>query len=86
VDIADKIAYLNHDIDDGIRARILSTDEMNSLPIWQQARETVKADLTFPLFVSAMISRLITLMVTDLLENTDRLLKKAQDPIAGPSE
>jgi dGTPase len=76
VDVADKIAYLNHDIDDGIRARILSTDELNTLPIWKQARETAKGDLPFPLFVSAMISRLITLMVNDLMENTDRLLKK----------
>jgi dGTPase len=75
VDLSDKIAYLNHDIDDGIRARILNVEELETLPLWGKAKETVDAHLRFPLFVSAMISRLISLMVSDLLQTTDRLLK-----------
>lgn len=74
VDLSDKIAYLNHDIDDGIRARILSSETLDTLFLWRKAKENVRADLSHPHFVSAMISSLITLMIKDLLENTNRLI------------
>jgi len=76
VDLSDKIAYLNHDIDDGIRARILNIEELETLALWQKAKATVKVDLPFPLFVSTMISRLISLMVTDLTQTTDGLIRE----------
>jgi len=74
VDLSDKIAYLNHDIDDGIRARILNIEELETLSLWKKAKATVKTGLPFPFFVSAMISRIISLMVTDLLQTTDQLI------------
>lgn len=76
VDLSDKIAYLNHDIDDGIRARILSSESLDSLALWRQAKETVRPDLSHSHFISAMISSLITLMAKDLLGNTDRLIRE----------
>ncbi len=74
VDLSDKIAYLNHDIDDGIRASILSSESLDSLTLWVKAKEHVRADLPHSYFIRAMISSLITLMVKDLLANTDRLI------------
>jgi dGTPase len=77
VNVADEIAYLNHDIDDGLRSGILKIEDLDSLAIWQKAREGVDANLSEPFFISAMISRLISLMVTDLAENTDRLIEES---------
>lgn len=35
VDIADEIAYDSHDLDDGLRAELVSEDELQSLEIWR---------------------------------------------------
>src|SRR3989338_499920 len=42
-DVADEIAYDNHDLDDGLAAGILKEDTLAELAIWRQAREAVDA-------------------------------------------
>ena len=36
-DIADEIAYSNHDVDDGIRSRMLSLSSLDSVTLWREA-------------------------------------------------
>lgn len=77
VNLADEIAYMNHDIDDVLRSGLLSFEDFSGLRIWEQAKEGVDLSLPKPYLVSAMISSLMSLMVSDLAENTDRLVKEA---------
>ncbi len=76
VNIADEIAYSNHDIDDGLRSQILKVDDLKTLALWQAAEKCVNRSMPFDLWVMAMISSLITLMVTDLAEETHRRITK----------
>jgi len=75
VNVADEIAYLNHDIDDGLRAGILKREELNRLAIWKKVQANVDQTLPPPFLISAMISCLIGLMIGDLAHNTDQLIE-----------
>ena len=77
VNVADEIAYLNHDIDDGLRSGILKMKDLDGLAIWEKTKEKVDQNLPLPFLISAMISGLIGLMVNDLAENTNHLIEKA---------
>lgn len=76
VNIADEIAYQNHDIDDGLRSGILTLEQLDRLAIWKRVKEKVDPTLNDPYLIPAMISGLISLMVDDLTGNTDRLIGK----------
>lgn len=76
VNIADEIAYQNHDIDDGLRSGILALEQLDRLAIWKRIKEKVDPTLNEPYLIPAMISGLMSLMVDDLTANTDRLIDK----------
>ena len=76
VNLADEIAYQNHDIDDGLRSGILSFADFEDLAIWKRLKSEVDQQLALPYLIPAMISGLITLMVNDLIENTERWLRE----------
>ena len=42
-DLSDEIAYINHDLDDGLCAGILTLDMLAAQPLWQAASEQAKA-------------------------------------------
>ncbi|MCF8707524.1 deoxyguanosinetriphosphate triphosphohydrolase [Rhizorhapis sp. SPR117] len=71
--IADDIAYDNHDIDDGIRAGLLSIDQLIEVPFvaasWKQVRARYP-DLSVDRLVPELIRDQIGLMVNDVIENT----------------
>ncbi len=75
VDMADQIAYQNHDIDDGIRSKIVELKELEKLELWQMAQATVPRFEPEHLWISAVISSLIKLMSNDLLTETVRRLE-----------
>ncbi len=78
VDIADEIAYDNHDLDDGLKSGLLSEEDLVGIPIWD---ETVKAvDERFrgideETKRSQIVRQLINLQVSDVLENTTERIK-----------
>lgn len=41
-DIADEIAYSNHDVDDGIRSRMLTMSSLGSVALWREALDHVR--------------------------------------------
>ncbi len=75
VDMADQVAYQNHDIDDGLRAGIVHLEELDSLELWQLAKADVPRYEPDELWTSAVISKLIKIMAHDLLTETARRLE-----------
>ncbi len=71
--LADDIAYNNHDIDDGLRAGLLTVDDFSDVPmvgpVFHELRKNFP-DLDTPRLVHEAIRRLINAMVTDLVAET----------------
>ena len=69
--LADEIAYNNHDVDDGLRAELLDIDTLTSTAFFLEQYETVRArwpDLTGRRVVHETIRAMINRQATDLLE------------------
>lgn len=78
-DMSDEIAYINHDIDDGIRARILTSKQMEKFALWRKAKNRVLqkygADFAPDRFKSRIISCMISMMIHDLCAATDNNIR-----------
>ncbi len=73
--LSDDIAYNSHDLDDGLRAGLFTLQEIAEVPlIGRMVRALTEAypGLERPRLVHELNRRLITLMVTDVLEETGR--------------
>ena len=68
VDIADSIAYDAHDIDDSVKAGLLTEAQLSTLEVWRKATEGSK--LEGEMRVRAAVRQIINLEVTDLVETT----------------
>jgi dGTPase len=83
--LADDIAYVNHDLDDGLRAGLFATDDLADLPLVGATFRSV-ADghpgLEPQRLVHESLRRLIDAMVMDLVEETGRRLAEAGPPDA----
>ncbi len=79
-DQADEIAYLNHDLDDGLRSGLLAEEQLAAVPLWQQAHEHVvehHGRLHSSVHQAQVIVALINRLVTDLLNATAWRLERA---------
>lgn len=70
VNIADEIAYQSHDIDDGLRSGILSTDGLTHLEIWQLAASDKKLSKVPEIRQHYMVTSIMSLLVNDLANHT----------------
>ncbi len=75
--IADEIAYNNHDIDDGLRACLIDIEQLCEIQLFREQHETVMA--TYPGLqrrraIHEIIRRMINRQVTDLIETTHERL------------
>ncbi|MDX3908830.1 MAG: deoxyguanosinetriphosphate triphosphohydrolase [Sphingobium sp.] len=71
--IADDIAYDNHDIDDGLRAGLLTLDELLEVPLVAECWERVRArhpDIAEARLLRELVRDQIGVMVNDLLQTT----------------
>ena len=86
MDLSDEIAYINHDVDDGIRADIISLSGIGKFELWKDAEKVVQkkygklevgkdAD-SKRIYVSRIVSKMISLMIGDLLDTTSENLQK----------
>ena len=77
--MADDIAYHAHDLDDGLRARLFTPDDLRHLPVvgpaLAEARQA-SLDMPPPRLRHETIRRVIDRMVTDLLDETRARLTK----------
>ena len=78
--IADAIAYNNHDVDDGFRAGLLSLRQLRTQPLFGDRLEQVQKrypDLDDRRLIYEVIRRMIGSVVSDLIEETRRRLAAA---------
>ena len=76
VNIADEIAYQSHDIDDGLRSGILSEEDLLKLDISKQAVGKKAASDDPDIRKRYLLASIMTLLVNDLAENTDKKVRK----------
>ena len=79
--LADEIAYNNHDIDDGLRSGLLQLAQLEDVPLF--ARHAREARELFPAIgerrmVSETVRRMINALIVDLATETARRIKAAQ--------
>ena len=77
--IADDVAYHSHDLDDGMRARLFSPEDIGHLPVVREALAEARIsslDVPPPRLRHETIRRVINAMITDLIEETRRRLAK----------
>jgi len=76
--IADAIAYNNHDVDDGFRAGLLSLDDLRQQALFNEQHLAVHErypELEDRRLIYEIIRRMIDTVVTDLIDNTTRQLE-----------
>jgi len=74
VDIADEIAYDNHDLDDGLTSGLIKESDLEKLPIWNNicARISKKySNINEDRKKYLVIRSLIDMQVTDLIQETE---------------
>lgn len=79
VDIADEIAYDNHDLDDGITSELLEESDLEELPIWKDINKRLlkqHSRIGKDQRKYLIIRSLIDIQVTDLIGETEKNIKK----------
>jgi len=80
VNLADEIAYNNHDVDDGLRAKLISVEQLGEVTLFNdQFQEVLRRypRLMGRRLVHETIRRMINRLVVDLAENSQAQLEKA---------
>jgi len=80
VDIADEIAYDNHDLDDGITSGLIRENQLEEVKLWEEAKSFVNKkypQIDSQLRKYQIIRYLINLQVSDLIRETERRLKES---------
>ncbi|KPK43010.1 MAG: deoxyguanosinetriphosphate triphosphohydrolase [Omnitrophica WOR_2 bacterium SM23_29] len=82
VDVADEIAYDNHDLDDGLTSGLLSEEDLFNLSLWRRISDDInkkykKIDSDKRRY--QIIKSLIDIQVTDVIKSTEARLKET-DP------
>lgn len=92
VNIADEIAYTGHDVDDGIRAKLFTIDDLKHQPLIKKAKEVAERRGT------RLRGAIIHLLVMDLYAETEKRIadqkivtlddvyERADDPVRFSSE
>ena len=79
VDIADEIAYDNHDLDDGLTSGLLKEWDLEKLAIWNNIYKTISqkyAKISEEKRKYLIIRSLIDIQVTDLIQETEKKISK----------
>lgn len=78
--LADSIAYNNHDVDDGFRAGLLQLSDLRSQSLFNRQYEVVRErypELEDRRLIYEIIRRMIGQVVTDLIETTQKNIESA---------
>ena len=77
VDHCDKIAYLCHDLDDGIRAGLLRVEDAAELGLWKEGRARVGDGPPARIFPARIYSEIVAILMHDLVEASDEAITAA---------
>jgi dGTPase len=78
--LADEIAYNSHDVDDGLRAGLISVAQLNDVPLFNDQFEEVRRrypELSQRRVIHEVVRRLINCQVVDLVQTSASLLRQA---------
>lgn len=82
VNIADEIAYTNHDIDDGLRGGFIKLARLEKFELWRKALKLAFAkhggDLPKEVVIPRTVSSMISLMIADLCEHSEKNLRRGE--------
>lgn len=80
IDLADEIAYNNHDIDDGLESGLINFDDLyENVTLWREAVNKVKkfyGEIEKKILIFRAVSFLISKFIEDLVETTLDKIKK----------
>ncbi len=76
---ADELAYSTHDLDDGLRSGMITPQILDGIALWEILKETYnwRGPMLEDIDRHRMIRHLVGLMVTDMVNATDRRLKES---------
>lgn len=78
--LADEIAYNNHDVDDGLRSGLIELEQLMAVALFAEQYAQVMhryPDLVLRRRIYETVRRMINYLVVDLVENSQRLLTQA---------
>jgi len=78
--VADELAYTTHDLDDGLRSGMITPHMLEGIALWEILREAYKwrGPNLEDMERHRMIRQLVGIMVTDMIETTDKRLKESK--------
>lgn len=79
VNLADQIAYNNHDVDDGLRSGLISIEQLLEIELFADQHKEVKQRypaLSGRRLIHEIIRRMINLQIIDLVETSQSLLQE----------
>ncbi|CAH2777672.1 MAG: dNTP triphosphohydrolase, broad substrate specificity [uncultured Caballeronia sp.] len=71
--VADEIAYNNHDVDDGLRSGLITLDQLADVTLWQTHYEAARReypDIKGRRLIHETIRRIINTLIVDLIDST----------------
>ncbi len=78
--LADEIAYNNHDVDDGLRSGLLTLKQLDEVPLFARHAHAVRREhpaIAERRMIHETVRRMIHALVTDLLAESGRLIAQA---------
>lgn len=81
VDMADSLAYLSHDIDDGLTSGCINENDLIGSPLWKKVNASVDLNVIKgdrEMLKYQLVKALIDMQMKDLLTHTDQRLRKFQ--------
>src|SRR5512147_1225648 len=78
--VADELGYTTHDLDDGLRSGMITPQMLEGIALWEILRETYKwrGPHLDDINRHRIIRQLVGIMVTDMIEATDRRLRDSK--------
>jgi dGTPase len=79
--LADEIAYNNHDLDDGLRAGLISLEGLRDVPLFRRQHDAVLAiypQLQDRRLIHEVVRRMINHVVTDLVQTSQSAIEAAE--------
>jgi dGTPase len=79
VDVADEIAYDNHDLDDGIASHLIKEEDLREVPLWEAQEKNIRK--AYPRIKDEIrkyqiIRALINEQITDIITHTENNIKR----------
>lgn len=79
--VADEIAYNNHDVDDGLRSGLITLEQLDAVPAFARHLESVRAeypDLAKRRLIHETVRRMINAQIADLVHTSADNIRRAR--------